>query len=159
MKRFNSAVSLALGFLLLLVGISGSATASEEVPFKGRLDGTVTVTPTPPLVNVLIEASGNATHLGNFTVVVPHQVNPVTRTGTGTYQFDAANGDTLFADFTGNATLIAPGVLDIIETATITGGTGRFANASGSFTCERIFNMAAGTTTGSFEGTISGLSD
>jgi hypothetical protein len=45
-------------------------------------------------------------------------------------------------------------VLRLVETADITGGTGRFANASGSFTSARIFNMAAGTTTGSFEGTI-----
>jgi hypothetical protein len=157
MKRFNIAVSLALGFLFL-VGFSGSASAVEQVPFKGSLVGTVTVTPAPPLVNVLIEAAGNATHLGHFTLAVPHHVNPATRSGVGSYQFEASNGDTLFASFTGNATQIAPGVLHIVEIATITGGTGRFANASGSFTCERTFDMAARTTTGSFEGTISGLS-
>jgi hypothetical protein len=45
-------------------------------------------------------------------------------------------------------------VLHLVETATMTGGTGRFANASGGFTCERTFDMAARTTTGSFEGTL-----
>jgi hypothetical protein len=62
----------------------------------------------------------------------------------------------LFADFTGKAaTTPIPGVLYIEETATITGGTGRFAGATGSFTCERFFDTIAGTTIGSFEGTIS----
>jgi hypothetical protein len=157
MKRHNSAISLALG-LLFLMGLSGAAAAEEQVPFKGRLEGVVTITPAPPVLEVLIEASGNGTHLGKFTLVVPHRVNPATRTGTGTYEFTAANGDMLYADFTGSGTLVAPGVLHLVETATITGGSGRFADATGSFTCERTFDMARGTTTGSFDGTISGLS-
>ena len=70
-----------------------------------------------------------------------------------------ADGDTLTADFTGQATPTStPGVLSIVETATITGGTGRFAHATGSFVCERLFDTVAGTTDGSFEGTI-GLHD
>ena len=46
-------------------------------------------------------------------------------------------------------------MLEIVEDATITGGTGRFAGATGSFTCERLYDTIEGTTTGSFEGTIS----
>ena len=46
--------------------------------------------------------------------------------------FTAASGDTLRADFTGQATLVE-GVISTIETATVTGGTGRFVGASGSF--------------------------
>jgi hypothetical protein len=73
----------------------------------------------------------------------------------GSYEFTAANGDTVYAEFTGIATPTAvPGVLYIEETATITGGTGRFAGATGSFTAERLYDMVAGTTIGSFEGTI-----
>ncbi len=79
----------------------------------------------------------------------------VTRTATGSYEFTAANGDTLTADFTGQASLATPGVLSIVETATITGGTGRFAGATGSFTGERLFDTATLMTTGSFEGTLS----
>ena len=128
----------------------------QEVPFKGRLEGTATITPgTPPFLSVSIEGTGNATHLGRFTVEIPHVVNTTNRTSTGTYEFTAANGDTLTAGFTGQATLTAPGVLSIVETATITGGTGRFADATGSFTVERLFNQVTGLTTGSFEGTIS----
>jgi len=126
----------------------------QEVPFKGRLDGTATITGGPPFLSVSIEGTGNATHLGRFTVEIPHLVNTMNRTSTGTYQFTAANGDTLTAGFTGQATLTAPGVLSVVETATITGGTGRFAGATGSFSVERLFNQVTGLTTGSFEGTI-----
>jgi hypothetical protein len=83
-------------------------------------------------------------------------VNRATRTATGSYEFTAANGDTLTADFTGTATpTLIPGVLYIVEMAIIKGGTGRFAGATGSFTCERLFDTVALTTVGSFEGTIS----
>jgi hypothetical protein len=79
-----------------------------------------------------------------------------TRTASGTYEFTAANGDKVYATFTGLATPTAtPGVLYIEETATITGGTGRFADTTGSFSVERWYDTVAGTTIGSFEGTIS----
>ena len=129
---------------------------SQEVPFKGRLEGTAIITPgTPPFLSVSIVGTGNATHLGRFTVEIPHVVNATNRTSTGTYQFTATNGDTVTASFAGQSTLTAPGVLSILETATITGGTGRFADATGRFTVERLFNQVTGLTTGSFEGTIS----
>ena len=66
------------------------------MPFKGTLDGTVTLTPLePPLANVFIAAAGNATHLGRFHVEIPHLVSFATATGEGTYTFTAANGDLL----------------------------------------------------------------
>jgi hypothetical protein len=137
--------------------LASPVAAGEQVPFKGRLEGAVTMTPlTPPFVSVLVNATGNATQLGQFTLEIPHVVNRATSTAVGTYHFAAANGDTLTADFTGQATPTAtPGVLHIVETATITGGTGRFAGATGSFVVERLYDRIAGTTTGSFVGTIS----
>ena len=142
--------------LALVFSIAGPAAAGDEVPFSGRLAGTVAITPVNhPVVSVLIEATGTASHLGRYTLEVPHLVNQATRTGSGTYVFTAANGDTLTATFTGVATVVAPGVLSTVETATITGGTGRFDGATGSFTAERTFYTATGETTGSFQGTIS----
>ena len=105
---------------------------------------------------MLVEATGHATHLGLFTLDIPHVVNRANRTAIGTYEFTAANGDKVFADFTGLATPTAtPGVLYIEEIGTITGGTGRFAGATGTFTSERWFDTINLTTTGDFEGTIS----
>ena len=156
MKRYSFAASLALAVLAVL-GLAGPAAAGELVPFKGSLEGDVTVDLlTPPFVEVDVEADGNATHLGRFTLDIPHLVNRANGTAVGTYEFTAANGDAVFADFTGHSMpTTTPGVLSIVENATITGGTGRFEGASGSFTCERIFDTTTLTTFGSFEGTIS----
>jgi hypothetical protein len=156
MKRYGSAASLALAVLVVL-GLAGPAPAGEQVPFKGSLEGDVTVTPlAPPFVMVDVQATGEATQLGRFTLDIPHVVDRATRIANGTYELTAANGDKVFAEFTGVASPTAiPGVLYIEETATITGGTGRFAGSSGSFTSERLYDSIAGTTTGSFEGTIS----
>ena len=154
MKRRSSAASLALAVLAVL-GLAGPALAQQQVPFKGGLEGVVQVgAPTPQGVPVLVNATGNATQLGRFALAIPHIVNRPT--ATGTYQFVAANGDRLTASFSGKATPTStPGVLAIVETATITGGTGRFAGATGSFTCMRLFNTVTRTTTGSFNGAIS----
>ena len=148
-------IALALAAFAVLA-LAGPVAAGEHVRFKGRLQGDVTITPlAPPFISVLVEATGKANHLGKFTLEIPHVVDRATRTAMGSYLFTAANGDMLFADFTGQSTPTAtPGVLAIVETATITGGTGRFADATGSFVCERLFDTVAGTTAGSFEGTI-----
>ena len=149
-------IALALAAFAVL-SLAGPVAAGEQVPFKGSLEGDVTVTPlTPPYVQVDVDATGNATHLGQFSLDIPHKVNRSNMTAIGSYEFTAANGDTVFAAFTGLATPTAiPGVLYIEETAVILGGTGRFAGATGSFTVERLYDTIAGTTIGSFEGTIS----
>ena len=142
--------------LLLVLNLGSPVAAGDQLPFKGTLSATATVTPLePPFASVVIEGTGNATQLGHFALDFPHLVNQTTRIGSGTYTLTAANGDTLTADVTGQATLLSPGVLAVAETGVITGGTGRFAGATGTFSVERTFFLATGETTGSFAGTIS----
>ena len=154
MKRHRSAASLVLAVLAVL-GLAGPGAAGEKVPFRGRLEGVFTTTLVFPLLAVNVEATGNASHLGRFTVEIPHVVNVQTSSVIGSYHFIAANGDELFADHSAQVTVVVPGLLFAVETATITGGTGRFAGASGEFTVERFVRQATMTTFGSFEGTIS----
>jgi hypothetical protein len=136
--------------------VQAVAEPASPTPFKGKLEGDVASIPDPPLLHVNVEASGNATHLGRFTLEIPHVVYLTSRLAAGSYAFTAANGDTLSADFAGQAAPTAiPGVLLIVETAVIKGGTGRFAGASGSFVCERRYDTLSGTTVGSFDGIIS----
>ena len=159
MKNIKTILGAQLTSILLATALSTYGTAASEVPFKGSLQGPFIITPlTPPEAHVLIEGTGNATHLGRFTVEIPHLVSFATFTGSGTYVFTAANGDTLTADFTGVATPTGnPDELAIVENAIVTGGTGRFQGATGSFTVVRLAQLAgptAGVTTGSFSGSI-----
>lgn len=134
-----------------------SSARAAELPFRGRFTGSQSVTPlAPPLASVDGSATGTATLLGLFTVEFPHVVNFATRIGEGTYTFTAANGDTLTGEFVGQASG-APPLISIVEQVTITGGTGRFAGASGTITVERQFDQASGMTDASFDGTLSSV--
>jgi hypothetical protein len=78
--------------------------------------------------------------------------------GPGTGHWIAANGDSIDTTFVASAEAGAD-VLNVREDHTIIGGTGRFANARGSFTVRRTHVFAPsddGThvTAGTFEGTI-----
>jgi hypothetical protein len=82
-------------------------------------------------------------------------VTLATATATGSGHLIAANGDSIYTTIAGTLEMTpTPGVASITEINTITGGTGRFAGAQGSFTVERLVNLATGFTSGSFHGTI-----
>jgi hypothetical protein len=158
MTRYRFAVRFAFALVALLgLAVAASrASAGEQVPFKGTFDAVSAQTPIPPVVHDEITGEGQATHLGRFDVVVSATVDLATRTGMGTYTFVAANGDTLTATFTGASQPTAtPGVFLITENATITGGTGRFAGATGGFVVERLFEPATHAVTGRIAGTVS----
>jgi hypothetical protein len=159
--RSSAPATVADATTATIRALVNSKPAAQELPFKGRLQGSFTFVPDPPpstFASVNFgPLTGNATHLGRFTLTGPHRVNVAVTpaTATGTFEFTAANGDTLTASFTGLGTPTAvPGVASIVETATITGGTGRFAGATGSFIVERTVDLINLQTTGSFEGTI-----
>jgi hypothetical protein len=142
--------------LMLLLSVAAPVAARDQVPFRGSMSGTAAVTPVaPPIFSVLLETSGNANQLGHFTLVAPHTVNQATLTATGTYLLTAADGSTLTASLSGSATLLPSGLLSIAEVGVITGGTGRFEGATGTFSTQRIFDRATGATHGTFEGWIS----
>jgi hypothetical protein len=76
-------------------------------------------------------------------------------TGSGPVRYIAANGDQIFMTAVGQSEpTVTPGVFRITEINTITGGTGRFAGAKGSFMVERLTDLNTGLTSGSFHGTI-----
>ena len=75
---------------------------------------------------------------------------------TGTAVFTAANGDQLVTTFSGLATFPDQnGIVTFNGTDTATGGTGRFAGASGSLTRATRVNVFLGTGQFVLEGTLS----
>ena len=133
MKRSLFMKSLALTFTLLVGSLAVTAT---ERPFS--LNGTGIAIPIVDgngnVVGANPTGSGNATHLGMFTNsghvdFTPDASNPNIIHPSGGGVFTAANGDKL--NF-----VIINGALDLttgIGTGdfAFTGGTGRFANATG----------------------------
>jgi len=74
-------------------------------------------------------------------------------TTIGTFTLTAANGDSISGTFTGTG-IVANGMVTIVENATITEGTGRFADATGSFRVDRIGSQSTLMSSGSLNGTI-----
>jgi hypothetical protein len=149
--------------VLVLCAMIAPATAGEQVPFKGALEGALVSrvpNPAPPVFDDRIEMTGAGTQLGEFELVIEATVDfgnpPPIAVGTAT--FTAANGDTLVADLIGSSVPVVPGVVVLITEYVVIdpdSGTGRFAGATGSFTIERLVDLTTGETIGSFNGTIS----
>ena len=113
----------------------------------------------PAFVIVRLEATGTASHLGRYTAVANFTViaaaRPEDATAVGTVTLTAANGDVIRATDAGvSAPTGTVGVVDITETWTITGGTGRFAGATGTLTVTRRLDQASNASSGSLDGTI-----
>jgi hypothetical protein len=153
--------------LVAVIGLTGAAPAAAKadasVPFKGSsAQQAVSAAPVPgdpTRVFVVTEGEGHMTHLGHFTFVSPHFSGLLDFSIDGTQNFTAANGDQVFADITGflEPVFTEDGRLLLIGDVhgTVTGGTGRFENATGTYTFHLVFDTATLASTGEFDGAIS----
>jgi len=132
MKAYSHSKSKILTLLLAAVMLASTALptwAGDQVPFKGRGEGTVTnAVPDPGGVVLTVLVQGNSTSLGRFSREETVLFDPNTGSLTGLVVFTAANGDELFATVEGGFISASTAT----GTYTFTGGTGRFANATGS---------------------------
>jgi hypothetical protein len=126
---------------------AGSPKANSQVPFRGTFDGG-NVPAVDPLERIVV--SGQANQLGKFSAVVdanmavfeivgwvevaPDIFFPILLLPTQA-TFTAANGDELYADMdlVGMRHMVDGNFPSFTLDATITGGTGRFEGATGSF--------------------------
>jgi hypothetical protein len=157
MKKLLVSTTIAL----MLITVVGSATfaasaAGRELLVKGSIQSLETYVVNFPVMSVTASGSGHAGQLGKFTVSYSVQVNLLTNEGTGgVAEFVASNGDRLFAEGTGQAAETGtPGIFSIVENYTISGGTGRFAGASGNITLDRMVDITTGATSGTISGNI-----
>jgi len=139
-----------------LAAASTDAVSTKATSIHGTLDARETdvFQPATNTLDVHLVGAGTASHLGRYTVVYDQTtVSLATGTAIGRMTLTAANGDVLVAAFAGQG---APqgALARIEETATITGGTGRFAGATGTLTIVRLLDQSTGISAGSLDGTI-----
>jgi hypothetical protein len=154
----RSEIHLAITTIILTATLVVPAVAQQQVPFKGTFQGSDTVFTGPCPITLCTNATGTGTQLGQFSFTQELTLNPANPTDSGVGQWKAANGDIIYTTVSGLA-VPGPDVFTIAEIHIITGGTGRFAGAQGSFCVFRKHVVAPspdGThiTFGSFEGTI-----
>ncbi len=129
---------------------ASQATGGSELPFQGTLQATETADGAPRH----LAGTGEATHLGRFTLTAEFTVTSPPPRASGTATWTAANGDEIFTTLVGVGVVTFP-VLAVVETHTITGGTGRFAGAAGTIIVDRSINLQTMISSASITGTIS----
>jgi hypothetical protein len=131
MTKLKAAALAAILALAVLIPASAPAqTGGTAVPIQGNGSGSITInTVTGALTG---QESGNLSHLGRYSLRLQGSASTDadgTVSGSGTVTIVAADGDQLTGTFKvtgGNGTQRV--------VVTITGGTGRFTNASGTLT-------------------------
>jgi hypothetical protein len=156
------------GVALMVVALAGilapTAIAGSQTPFSAALSGSATTTGCGFLTICLAGTDqGIATHLGfaTLTSTATVQITSTPCDGGGvltnfmeTATLTAANGDTLTLSGSGTACVVAGHAIATAE-LTVTGGTGRFAGATGSLAESIDHNLATNAETVNLSGTIS----
>lgn len=151
----------------LAVAALSAVAGPTNVPFSARLTTQEQIGPNPaqcqsvPYLAGLTSGSGQATHLGQVTGTAQDCIAPPAAGYTYTFSngkltLIAANGDELRATYAGtlNPTSVPP-IFAVTGTYQITGGTGRFTNASGSGRLGGTENLQTGQGQLLLDGTIS----
>lgn len=144
MTRKTLVIIAILGLMVLGLAAIAAAGPSDR-PFKGSASGDVTfnfvgqeVCPTSALfygdLATDAQANGNASHMGRVEMTSRHCTPAGEAVTGGNMTLTAANDDEVYIEYQGSAPFPIPGVTEYVEATldfTITGGTGRFDNATG----------------------------
>jgi hypothetical protein len=149
-----------IGLLILpALSLPTQATADDQLPLKGSESGTFQLLGPCETSGVIVDVTGtgHSTQLGTYHGHYRECLVPATGAVTGgSFTLTAANGDTVFGTFSGQAFPTAnPHVVNYEDPGVITGGTGRFSAASGTMTTHGLANLATGDYTGTITGSLS----
>ena len=146
---------------LTLLPLAHRAMAGDEVPFKGKEAGAIISDVLPfafPFAFDRQTGVGEATHIGHYTLNGDLVANVIFGTAVGPFTMTAANGDMLFLDAEGF--VLQTDLTKVVWNFTVKGGTGRFEDATGSFTAHLQLAAVVGSISpnpyvAAIEGTIS----
>ena len=153
----KNAIFLPLLIVLALSAIT--ANASQALPFRLGDEGTITFTSETTATTT---GTGNAILMGRITsdstLLIVGQLSCGNEFGFAVQMqdtFTAADGDKLMTAITMQLCPIATGIYHGVGTYVVTGGTGRFANATGSGVFDGTGNFGSGTIICALNGSIS----
>jgi hypothetical protein len=144
MRRFTIILALLAVAALTPAAALGKAKGTDR-PVSGTSSSTTTINLATGTGSVA--GSGHLSHYGKFSFT--NDITSFELTGPDTFSFTltavlvAANGDEVYTTAAGTGTLTATGS-EATLVSTITGGTGRFADASGT-TTSKITSVTVST--------------
>lgn len=162
-SQINSKRRLAMAALLMVLSASAVlGQVNKTARFKGSFDGRDSLVVQGGTGLGAASGAGTASYIGRFTYTSKATVDLATGLSTGgVIQLVVANGDVINGSFVGRGEPPndTPNVGHIVELVAITGGTGHFQGATGSFTLDRLFDQttlpAFAGTSGTLKGSIS----
>ena len=158
--RFHRILIASLAALLLTA--TPVATASIATPFKSEatLQASLTPTSVPGVFTGTLTGEGRASHLGSVTLSLTETLDFAMSPGVivvrgGRMVMVAANGDELHWTYEGTGSLPdADGNTVITGSFVITGGTGRFTDATGGGTIQGSVDTVTSVVSVTYRGTI-----
>jgi hypothetical protein len=160
--KISSGVALWVFLWAFVLAAQPACLAGKQVPFVASYNNNIEADFSSfPLVAVTSTGSVLATHLGKSSArSISETVNLATGEGVAVHEFTAANGDRILISFHFLAIPTSETQFSIEGVWTITGGTGRFAGATGEGSYQGVAQFTSPTTAlGEFEmtGSISSV--
>jgi hypothetical protein len=153
----NTAMTPVLSAIVICFANSAYA---QSVPLKGHYAGrAVNAVPVDPEhVFVTTVGGGHLTHFGKLEFVSPHLSGLVDLTVVGEQTLTAANGDSITGEFDSqlSPSVTPDGHVFLVGdiAVTIVSGTGRFADATGSYIFSIVFDTETFESVATIDGTI-----
>lgn len=153
---------ISIVVLALIIGqaaLANLAFGADEVPFRGSDQGGFQLPGACPggnLERVVINGTGHATQLGAYTYAATECFDPVSGSFAGSSTLMAANGNEITGTYEGRVSVTAdPDVIAYEEELEVTGGTGRFAGATGTLQVAGLANLLTLEYSQTLTGTLS----
>lgn len=162
-RRLVRLLRILLVAFAAVVLVAPAGTAGTATPFKSTFTAQASFAPTqtPGVFAGTGSGAGRASHLGRVTLSSTETLDFAASPGSvlvreGRMVTVAANGDELHWTYDGTGSLPDEnGAVTLSGTFVITGGTGRFSDASGGGTFQGVGNVGTGVASLSYEGAIS----